>query len=133
MSCIKMVRMKKLFILLPLLFLSTPVVAQQTNIYQVCRAYRESYDPGYYDQYGNYFPGRLSTQSYNVPCNQVTNSWNPPNRYNNRRVIQNQCDPTKAILGAILGGGVAASMSRGDGYKWSVPLGAFIGGTAFSC
>jgi hypothetical protein len=36
-------------------------------------------------------------------------------------------------LGALLGGGVAASMSRGNGYYWSVPVGAAIGGAMFGC
>jgi len=43
------------------------------------------------------------------------------------------CRPIPTVLGALLGGGVAASMSRGDGYYWSVPVGAAIGGGLFGC
>ena len=50
-----------------------------------------------------------------------------------RSYQRSYCDPSRTLLGAILGGGVAASMSQGDGYKWSVPLGAFIGGAGFGC
>ena len=72
--------------------------------YQVCYREYQTYD-------GDIFREE-------VPCRQ------------SRRLY---CDPSKTFLGAILGGGVAASMSRGDGYKWSVPLGAFIGGAGFGC
>jgi len=61
-------KMNKLFLLLPLTFLSVPVQAQQTNIYQVCRTYQENYAPGYYDQYGNYVQGNVDTQAYNTQC-----------------------------------------------------------------
>ncbi len=125
-------KMKQLLLLLPLILFSVPVKAQQVNNYTVCTQNREVYQPGGYDQYGNYIPGDVSIQTYNVPCNNSNREYMSPNQnYNNNGGIH--CDPTKTFLGAILGGGVAASMSRGDGYSWSVPLGAFIGGAGFGC
>lgn len=120
--------MKKLLFLLPLTFLSLPVSAQQVTEFEQCTRTREVYVPGTYDQYGNYRQGYVNTETYNVPCNR--------RRYSKQRYIENNtvyCDPTKTALGSVLGGGVAASMSRGNGYRWSVPLGAFIGGVALGC
>jgi hypothetical protein len=124
--------MKQLFLLLPLTLVSVPVQAQQVNNFNVCTQNQEVYQPGGYDQYGNYIPGGVSVQTYNVPCNNSNREYTTPNQnYSNNGGIH--CDPTKTLLGAILGGGVAASMSRGDGYSWSVPLGAFIGGAGLGC
>jgi hypothetical protein len=114
--------MKQLLLLLPLTFLSVPVQAQQVNNYAVCTQNREVYQPGGYDRYGNYVPGGVTVQSYNVPCNS-----------GNQYYRSGGCRPAPTILGALLGGGVAASMSRGDGYAWSVPVGAAIGGALFGC
>jgi hypothetical protein len=101
----------KHFILLSLLFLPTPVVAQQVNQFGVCTQYQEVYTPGGYDQYGNYFPGGVSTQSYNVPCNgSVVNS--QPYYRPRQRV----CNPT---AGAALGAGLAEALSGGRGWKSS--------------
>ena len=56
--------MKKLLLLIPLTFLSVPVQAQQVTVYQSCVG--EVYFPGYYDQYGNFVQGGVSTTR--VPC-----------------------------------------------------------------
>jgi len=123
--------MKQLLLLLPLTFLSIPVSAQQVTEFDECTRTREVYVPGYYDRYGNYQQGYVNTERYNVPCGNTGRNY-----YRNGSYQQNRgtyCDPTKTLLGGILGGGVAASMSRGDGYKWSVPLGAFLGGATFGC
>lgn len=106
----------KNLILLPLLILTlVPSKASAQYSGQMC--YNRVYVPEGYDRYGIYHEGYY--QDRQVPCNNTQ-----------PRV---SCDPSRTFLGAILGGGVAASMSRGDGYKWSVPLGAFIGGTGFGC
>lgn len=110
--------------------LSAPAQAQIVNEYDQCIRTREVYSPGFYNVFGQWINGEVRTESYNVPCNVPQRYYRGGyNRYNN----QLYCDPTRSALGAILGGGVAASMSRGDGYKWSVPLGAFIGGVGFGC
>jgi hypothetical protein len=105
--------MKKFLLLLPLVFLLTPVMAQQINAFGVCTQYQEVYTPGGYDQYGNYFPGRVRTQSYNVPCNQVSSgNWNPPVYQQRQRV----CNPA---AGAAMGGGLAEALSGGRGYRYN--------------
>lgn len=121
--------MGKLLLILSLVALSAPAQAQIVNEYDQCTRTREIYTPGYYNVFGQWINGDVRYERYNVPCNTSQVPYNRYNRYNN----QLHCDPTRSTLGAILGGGIAASMSRGDGYKWSVPLGAFIGGVGFGC
>ena len=43
----------------------------------------------------------------------------------------NDCTDGK-VAGAILGGGAAAAMSRGDGRWWAIPLGV-VTGSAIGC
>ena len=137
-------------ILLSLLFLPAPVVAQQVNQFGVCVQYQEVYTPGGYDQYGNYFPGGVNTQSYNVPCNQVNSGWRPSNQYYNgggyngynnggyygRRTNPN-CNPTRTILGAVIGGAIGRSMTSTNNNRnnrgWATALGAGLGGLTFAC
>jgi len=128
--------MKKL-LLLPLVasLFSVPVQAQQVTEFDVCTRVREVYVPGYYDSYGNYVSGRVNSERYRVPCNTTATVVQQPatiqqSGYYGRGVY---CNPTRSALGALLGGGVAASMSRGNGYYWSVPVGAAIGGAIFGC
>ena len=103
--------MKKLLLLSALLFVPMPVMAQQVNQYGVCTQYQEVYVPGGYDQYGNYYPGGVQTQSYNVPCNQVSGgNWNPT--YQRQRV----CNPA---AGAAMGAGLAEALSGGNGYRYN--------------
>lgn len=99
-----------------LLFLIFPLPAQSQQV--ECYQYREVYQPRGYDNYGNYRSGRTLTERYPVPCNQTQSTG---------------CRPTETFLGALLGGGIAASMSRGNGYAWSVPVGAAIGGAIIGC
>ena len=117
--------MKQLILLLSLTMISVPAQSQQVTEFDECARSREVYVPGYYDRYGNYQQGYVNVERYNVSCGQ-----RPTYRGSSSR---SYCDPTRTILGGILGGGIAASMSRGDGYKWSVPVGAFIGGASFGC
>ena len=116
--------------------LSIPVQAQQTNIYSVCTNYQENYAPGYYDRYGNYVQGNVNTQSYNVQCG--TGTYYRPNGGN---VYQSPvaapvaqpgygrgyCSPARTTLGGLLGGGVAAAVSKKDAWSWAIPLGAVLG------
>ena len=136
--------MKKL-LLLPLIatLLSVPVKSQQVTEYQICTRVREVYVPGYYDSYGNYVSGRVNSERYRVPCNAtsavvqqpavVQPQYVAPVAVAPRYYSEVYCNPTRSALGALLGGGVAASMSRGNGYYWSVPVGAAIGGALFGC
>ncbi len=135
--------MKKLLLLSTLLFAPMPVMAQQVNQFGVCTQYQEVYVPGGYDQYGNYYPGGVQTQSYNVPCNQVSGgSWNGNqgyyggNGYYGRRTNPN-CNPTRTLLGAVLGGSIGRSMTSTSNNRnnrgWATALGASLGGLAFAC
>jgi hypothetical protein len=128
---------KKLLLILPLTLFSVPVKAQQTNIYQVCTTYAENYAPGYYDQYGNYRQGNVSTQSYNTQCG--TGTYYRPNNavsapYYASPVSQPVQQPYRrscaaAPIGAILGGyGAYRATSRVSNRWWSIPLGV-VGGS----
>ena len=118
--------------------LTIPVQAQQTNIYSVCTNYQENYAPGYYDRYGNYVQGNVNTQAYNVQCG--TGTYYRPNGGN---VYQSPvaapiaqprayCSPARTTLGGLLGGGIAAAVSKKDAWSWSIPLGAVLGTGAAS-
>jgi len=136
--------MKKLLLLSALLFVPMPVMAQQVNQYGVCTQYQEVYVPGGYDQYGNYYPGGVQTQSYNVPCNQVSGgSWNGNQGYYGGgngyygRATNPNCNPTRTLLGAVLGGSIGRSMTSTPNNRnnrgWATALGASLGGLAFVC
>jgi hypothetical protein len=130
-------KMKHFLLLLPLTLASVPVQAQQVNNFGVCTQYQEIYVPGGYDQYGNYYPGGVQTQSYNVPCNQVSGgSWNQNQGYYGRATNPN-CNPTRTLLGATLGGAIGRSMTSTPNNRrnrgWATALGASLGGLAFAC
>lgn len=93
-------------------FLPMSGFAQQVNTYGVCTQYREIYNPGYTDQYGNYTPGSVSTQSFNVPCNGSVVTSQPTYYYQRRRI----CNPA---AGAVMGAGLAQALSGGNGYRYN--------------
>jgi len=129
----------KAVLLASLIAAPIPAFAQQTNIYSVCTNYQENYAPGYYDQYGNYVQGNVNTQRYNVPCG--TGTYYRPN---GGAVYQSpvaapvaqpgygrgHCSPARTTLGGLLGGGIAASVSKKNAWSWSIPLGAVLGAGA---
>jgi hypothetical protein len=92
--------MKKLLLLIPLTFLSLPVQAQQVTVYQSCVG--EVYFPGYYDQYGNFVQGGVSTTR--VPCG------------GGGGYAARNCNPE---AGALLGAGLAEALSGGNGYRYN--------------
>jgi hypothetical protein len=119
-------------ILIAALFIPLPVVAQQVNEYDVCTRYRESYTPGYYDSYGNYISGSVNTQEYTVPCNRRVQVYSQPQPIQ-RHERQVYCDPTRSILGAGLGGGLGAIFNNRNTRRYTIPIGAALGGIAFGC
>ena len=132
-------KMKHLLLLLPLTLASLPVQAQQVNNYAVCTQNQEVYQPGGYDQYGNYVSGGVSVQTFNVPCNQV-NQGTANQYYGNGggyygRPSNPNCNPTRTLLGSVFGGAVgrAAAMNYPRNYGWATALGASLGGLAFAC
>jgi hypothetical protein len=136
-------KMKHLLLLLPLTLASVPAQAQQVNNFGVCTQYQEVYVPGGYDQYGNYYPGGVQTQSYNVPCNQVSGgNWNGNSGYYGGsgyygRATNPNCNPVRTLLGATLGGAIGRSMTSTPNNRnnrgWATALGASLGGLAFAC
>ena len=137
--------MKQLLLLLPLTLFSVPVQAQQVNYFGVCTQNQEVYQPGGYDRYGNYYPGGVSVQSFNVPCNQINsgayynrgyNGYNGYGGYYGRRTNPN-CNPTRTLLGAVIGGAIGRSMTSTNNNRnnrgWATALGAGLGGLTFAC
>ena len=101
--------------------------------------YREEYVPGTQSSPGYV---RSYTDTIEVPC--IQNSWHSVHRYqhhyqrsdyrSNNGMISprnmqtgGSCSASNSTTGGILGGGLAALLSKKDAYGWSVPLGAVIG------
>ena len=94
--------------------------------------YREEYIPGTEDN-----PGYEKSwkDTVEVPCEDSNIGWrrpSPPSErpYYRRHVTvyedTNDCSDGK-IAGGLLGGGIGAAVSRGDGRWWAIPLGAVVG------
>ena len=94
--------------------------------------YREEYIPGTEDN-----PGYVKSwkDTVEVPCEDSNVGWHRPSRpterpYYRRHVTvyedTNDCSDGK-IAGGLLGGGIGAAVSRGDGRWWAIPLGAVVG------
>ena len=87
--------------------------------------YREDYIPGNADN-----PGYVQSfhETVEVPCRSADDSLRNGG-YTRKTTIEydnNDCTDGK-IAGGILGGGLAAAISRGDGRWWAIPLGAVLG------
>ena len=121
-----------------------PAFSQQTNIYSVCTNYQENYNPGYYNYYGDYVQGNVNTQRYNVQCG--TGTYYRPNNsvgyappaavaappapyygYGSGGYRRGYCSPARTTLGGLIGGGIAASVSKKNAWSWAIPLGAVLG------
>ncbi len=137
----------KIFIATFILALPFPVVAYE-NIGD--RSNRVAYDSqtGYayenkcfrYEYREEYIPGTSMSpgyvKSYNekvsIPCNNDRKVINP---YHHKTEPQASYMKYKTApkctgsttLGGLLGGGLAASLSKKDAYGWSIPLGAVLG------
>jgi len=87
--------------------------------------YREEYIPGNADS-----PGYVQSfhETIEVPCRHSEESLRRGG-YTRKTTIEfdnNDCSDGK-IAGGLLGGGVGAALSRGDGRWWAIPLGAVLG------
>ena len=87
--------------------------------------YREEYIPGNADS-----PGYVQSfhETIEVPCEHSSESLRRGG-YTRKTTIQfdnNDCTDGK-IAGGLLGGGVGAALSRGDGRWWAIPLGIVVG------
>ena len=119
--------------LLATLFLlsSTPVLADEYQEgYSTSRScfkteYREEYIPGNAEN-----PGYVQSfhETIEVPCRYDEGSLRNGG-YTRKTTIQydnNDCSDGK-IAGGLVGGGLGAAISRGDGRWWAIPLGAVLG------
>ena len=87
--------------------------------------YREEYVPGTAEN-----PGYVQSfhETIEVPCNYQEDSLRSGG-YTRKTTIEydsNDCSDGK-IAGGLLGGGIGAAISRGDGRWWAIPLGAVLG------
>jgi len=128
-----------LLALTPVSALASPVYSDSQPGYSNQRScfkteYREEYIPGTEDN-----PGYVKSwkDTVEVPCEDVNPDvgWrrhpSPPERPYYRRHVTvyedtNDCSDGK-IAGGLLGGGLGAAISRGDGRWWAIPLGAVVG------
>ena len=122
-------------ILLASLLTVTPVSASiNDNVFQegysesrqcFITEYREEYIPGTVDA-----PGYVQSfhETSQVPCRYDEDSLRNGG-YTRKTTIQfdnNDCTDGK-IAGGLVGGGLGAAISRGDGRWWAIPLGAVLG------
>ena len=128
-----------LLALTPVSALASPVYTDSQPGYSNQRScfkteYREEYIPGTEDN-----PGYVKSwkDTVEVPCEDSNVGWHRPSRpiredrpYYRRHVTvyedTNDCSDGK-IVGGLLGGGLGAAVSRGDGRWWAIPLGAVVG------
>ena len=120
-------------ILLASLIAVTPVAATANEYqpgYSASRncfktEYREEYIPGTADS-----PGYVQSfhETIEVHCKQAPESLRSGG-YTRKTTIEydnNDCTDGK-IAGGLVGGGLGAALSRGDGRWWAIPLGAVLG------
>ena len=84
------------------------------------RKYRRRHNHAYYQQnHTHYFPH--AHRRHNRPTHQqvlVSRSYRTSGR---------SCSSGNATTGGLIGGGLAAAISKKDAYAWSIPLGAVLG------
>jgi len=91
--------------------------------------YREDYIPG-----TSISPGYVKSykEKVSVPCSTKNSAFNH-NKYETNPKIEyvNYAESRKCngstTLGGLIGGGIAASLSKKDAYGWAIPLGAVLG------
>lgn len=124
--------MKFKVILLTTLLLSPLPAFSQVNVYDECTRYiyKEEYIPGYYDNTGRYKSGTIRKHREKVPC---TSSGGYHQQQFHRSSQQTRqevgCNRGSRVMSGLLGGGLAALVSKKDAYIWSIPVGV-IGGVA---
>ena len=91
--------------------------------------YREQYIPG-----NSMSPGYVKSyrEKVSIPCNSDRNTFNHYHHKNEPKTSYVQYKPVpkcigSTTLGGLIGGGIAASLSKRDAYGWSIPLGAVLG------
>ena len=91
--------------------------------------YREDYIPG-----TSISPGFVKSykEKVSVPCSTKKSAFNHYHYETNPKIeYANYVEPKKCngstTLGGLIGGGIAASLSKKDAYGWAIPLGAVLG------
>ena len=91
--------------------------------------YREEYIPG-----NSMSPGYVKSyrEKVSIPCNSEHNAFNYYHHKNEPQTSYVKYKPApkcigSTTLGGLIGGGIAASLSKSDAYGWSIPLGAVLG------
>ncbi len=91
--------------------------------------YREDYIPG-----NSISPGYVKSyrEKVSVPCNNKNRALNNYGNMENQKVRYANYESAKkctgnTTMGGLIGGGIAAALSRKDAYSWSIPLGAVLG------
>jgi len=92
--------------------------------------YREQYIPG-----NSVSPGYVKSyhEKVSIPCNRryrkvfyrYHHKHEPQTSYVRYKTAPKCTGST--TLGGLIGGGIAASLSKSDAYSWSIPLGAILG------
>ena len=118
--------MKRLALLLVPFMIQLPTEARQVNVYDECKRYiiEEEYIPGYYTNTGSYRSGRVRKTRKQVPCNGGGYATQHAPQYQQQ---QGTCTRNENIFHGLLGGGIAAMVSKKDAYLWSIPLGVVSG------
>ena len=91
--------------------------------------YREEYIPG-----NSISPGYVTSykEKVSIPCNSHRKVFNnfPYENKPQTSYVKYQPAPKctgSTTLGGLIGGGIAASLSKSDAYGWTIPLGAVLG------
>ena len=91
--------------------------------------YREDYIPG-----NSISPGYVKSykEKISVSCENKNRAFNNYGNMENPKVKYANFEPIKkctgnTTMGGLIGGGLAAALSRKDAYSWSIPLGAVLG------
>ena len=91
--------------------------------------YREQYIPG-----NSMSPGYVKSyrEKVSISCNSERNAFNHYNHKNEPQTSYVRYKPASkctasTTLGGLIGGGIAASLSKSDAYGWTIPLGAVLG------
>ena len=91
--------------------------------------YKEEYIPG-----NSVSPGYVKSyrEKVSIPCNSDSNAFNHYQHKNESQTsyVKYKSAPKctgSTTLGGLIGGGIAASLSKSDAYAWSIPLGAVLG------
>ena len=91
--------------------------------------YREEYIPG-----NSMSPGYVKSyrEKVSIPCNSHGKVLNHYHHKVKPQTSYVKYDPApkctgNTTLGGLIGGGIAASLSKSDAYSWSIPLGAVLG------